>query len=551
MNKLISKERIPNLIQIIIFGLLTICMIFKCRYGFSNIDESFYITIPHRILQGDNLFKDEWNISLMSAFITYPFVKLRMLFTNSTEGICLYMRYSFVFVNTLTAAFVWRRLKRYSEWGAWLVSIVFLIYAPFCIMALSYNSGGLICMVIALIIYMQKQNIVDMFIGGYIFGLGVLCCPYSVIIFLYLVIMDIKNKRGFKFIAAFIAGGGFLLIGVVYSILSNMPLEKFLEIAAILVAGDEEHGVSIISKIITYPQSVLFANSFNVYFIAVYAVIFILIFVVNAELKNKILSFTFYIIAVNIILSLFIEHYINKLMFPLAITGILFYFVNKKVRYRDLLEYVYIPGLIFSLTMHMQSNQIYYAISSGSLIMVLASVVFIVEAYQVMIDNEKGDTLKRLSTVGLYVMVSSFVLGELFLRIYNVFWEDSILTQSYRLNDGPEKGLIVSEEKYNLYNEYYEDVVSNIGNDENVLFLSDKTYLYLMGGFKNSSYSSWLSGETSNWLYKLALYYEFNPENMPSIVFLDKEYLEIEEAVVNMGYPNKIVTQKGNMIFRR
>ncbi|SDH61410.1 hypothetical protein SAMN05421493_102123 [Pseudobutyrivibrio sp. 49] len=550
MNKFIFKERIPNLIKIMIFGLIAICMIFKCRYGFSNIDESFYITIPYRILQGDNLFKDEWNISLMSAYITYPFVKLWMLFTNSTEGICLYMRYAFVFVNTLTAAFVWKRLKRYSEWGAWLASIAFLIYAPFCVGALSYNSGGLICMVIALIIYMQKQNIVDMFIGGYIFGLAVLCCPYSVILFLYLVIMDVINKRGFKYIVAFVLGGGFLLIGVIYSILSNMPLEKFIEIASIMVSGDEEHGVSIISKIITYPQTILTGNIFNIYFIAIYVVAFILMLVLKEGVRNKLLTLLFYIITVNLILSLFIEHYINKLMFPIAMTGIIFYFYNN-VRYRDLLEYVYIPGLIFSLTMHIQSNQFYYAITSGSVIMVLASMVFIYEAFSEFTSADRSIISHRIGQVGFYTLVSVFLVGEMFLRIYNVFWEDSIKTQCYRLMAGPEKGLIVSEEKNSLYNEYYEDVTNNLNSDDEVLFLSDKTYLYLMGGYKNMSYSAWLSGEPANWINKLSAYYEFNPEKIPSVIFIDKEYSELQDIISEYGYENVVITEQGNIIYRK
>ena len=49
-------------------------LFWKCQFGFGNIDESFYITIPYRLFQGDALFLQEWHLSQMAGVITMPFV---------------------------------------------------------------------------------------------------------------------------------------------------------------------------------------------------------------------------------------------------------------------------------------------------------------------------------------------------------------------------------------------------------------------------------------------------------------------------------------------
>lgn len=543
LKKYISKNNSLIILQTIVFVIFTVCMYWKCRYGFANIDESFYITIPNRIIQGDHLFKDEWNLSLLSSYLVYPFVKLKLLFSGNLEGVCLYMRYMFVVVNTATAAFIWIRFKRYSEVGAWLSAIVFLIYTPFCISALSYNSGGIICFTISLILYMQKENIFEMVIAGFVFALGVFCCPYTAIIFVYLLIVDIYNKKSIKEIVAFVVGGLLLLGLFAFNILANMSVNEFLDILKMLASGDVDHNLSMISKILIYPQTVLFANVFNIYFIAAYAIIFVIMFFVRGQKKEIVFLITYVVTIINIITSLFVEHYINKLVFPVAIVGVIFYFHYLRGKQNELFQYMYIPGLIFTLTMHIQSNQFYYAIASGSLLMVLASMVFIYEV-------SKNLSLKKFSKAGCYLLFTVFILSELYLRIYNVFWEESILTQTTKLEKGPQKGLIVSDEKYDMYNEYYEEVTSNIRDDESVLFISDRTYLYLMGGFQNASYSAWLTGETNMWLPKLEEYYDFNPKKKPTVIFLDKEFLELEEAVDAMGYTDKTVTKKGNIVYR-
>ncbi|MCC8164300.1 MAG: hypothetical protein LIO86_14340, partial [Lachnospiraceae bacterium] len=42
----------------------------RIRLGYADIDESFYLTVPYRILQGDSFLVDEWHLSQLLAFLT-------------------------------------------------------------------------------------------------------------------------------------------------------------------------------------------------------------------------------------------------------------------------------------------------------------------------------------------------------------------------------------------------------------------------------------------------------------------------------------------------
>jgi hypothetical protein len=94
-------------------------------------------------LNGDSLFVDEWHISQLSAFLLYPLLKVYMLINKSTEGIILSFRYIYMAVQLLVSLIGYCLLKKQGRKEAMLSSILFVIFIPYTIMALSYNTIGL------------------------------------------------------------------------------------------------------------------------------------------------------------------------------------------------------------------------------------------------------------------------------------------------------------------------------------------------------------------------------------------------------------------------
>ncbi len=145
----------------VLLTLVSVFLIWKCKYGFGNIDESFYITIPYRLFKGDALFLHEWHLSQMAGFLTFPIVSLYMLIKGSTVGIVLFMRYACTVLQIATAIFIYIRLNKINWLGALVASLSYALYIPFEIMALSYNSMAIMALVICTVIIFtaQKGNI--------------------------------------------------------------------------------------------------------------------------------------------------------------------------------------------------------------------------------------------------------------------------------------------------------------------------------------------------------------------------------------------------------
>ena len=93
----------------ILYAILYVCtmafLLWKCRFGFGNIDESFYLTIPYRLCQGDGLLLHEWHLSQLSGFLLLPAMKAYLAVFGSTTGIILSFRILFTVAWGMAALF--------------------------------------------------------------------------------------------------------------------------------------------------------------------------------------------------------------------------------------------------------------------------------------------------------------------------------------------------------------------------------------------------------------------------------------------------------------
>ena len=157
---------------------ITIFSFWKCRYGLGNNAEPFYLTIPYRMTQGDKLFFHEWHVSQAAAFFLFPLMKIYLLIFKNTVGIIIHFRYIYICVNAIVTMFVYRRLKKYGL-SAGVVCILYFLFVPFNIMALSYNSidlaSNFLCTVFLLTADEKKKT--DYIIAGIFFAMMVLCQP--------------------------------------------------------------------------------------------------------------------------------------------------------------------------------------------------------------------------------------------------------------------------------------------------------------------------------------------------------------------------------------
>ena len=85
---------------------------FRLKWGMADIDETFYLSIPLRLVQGDALLVEEWNLSQLSSFLLYPLMKVYLYVFKSTEGIIIAFRVIYVLAQTLITIVTYFVIKK-------------------------------------------------------------------------------------------------------------------------------------------------------------------------------------------------------------------------------------------------------------------------------------------------------------------------------------------------------------------------------------------------------------------------------------------------------
>ena len=540
-----------------------IVLLWKCRYGFGNRDEAFYLTVPYRLWQGDALFSQEWHLSQMAGLLLLPFVTAYMEIVGSTTGILLAFRRICTLVWWTGACVLYFRMRKNDQVGAALAAILFVLYIPFGIMALSYNSMGIWNLLMAAVLLQGKKRKGEWILSGILFSAAVLCCPYlAFVYFLYTGVTLVKSlmKKGERdekeqwfYFSAGIAGS--VLVFLVFA-LGRASLQEIIGAVPFIFRDPEHHQKSLWKYLLDYVNCVFHCTETAP---AIYTGMVILILAVLADKKREKHGAVYISVACVLTLMLQIsvliwKQRLNYLMFPLNLIGAFCYFLMwKNHTLSDLLRNFFvlfwIPGILYSFCISMTSNQGFYAVSSASTVAAVGSTIIVVLTVKGMMKQEIIQMRDKKILIMSVILVFLLQLGsEAVLRYQTVFWEDSLREQNCLITEGPEAGLYVTEGKQRMYLEILEDL-KPLKEAETVLFLSKNTWMYLCGDWRMGSYSAWLSGVNELTMERLEGYYRRNPIKMPDMVWAEKKYEpQADWLCARYGYKKKAV-KSGFLLF--
>ena len=165
------------------FAALTAYFVIVAPRGISIIEQTYYLTIPHRMAMGDRLLIDEWHLSQFSAILQYPLYKIAYAVAGN-EGIALVFRYLYIAVRLVVSLFMFRRLREYKYTGL-VCSLMYCRYTPIETFALSYNTMSLMaCTVVFLLLFTgKKEKSAALFSAGVFTACAVLSEPAMAIIY--------------------------------------------------------------------------------------------------------------------------------------------------------------------------------------------------------------------------------------------------------------------------------------------------------------------------------------------------------------------------------
>ena len=520
----------------------------KCVFGFGGNDEAFYLTVPQRFNMGDALIKDEWHLSQLSGFLLMPFVWLFTTITGSTEGIILAARVLYIIFHATVSIVIYSRIRKYGYVSVF-ASVLYFIYTPYDIMAMSYNTMGLDFVTLAGVImgtasYKKKLPLI---VSGVAFAAAVLCCPYLAAAYILygicvLILTFIKNKET-KFIlkSELFAGKTFLFFSIgIFALaavflvfaLTRVSIKEIFNNLPYLMTDPEHPQIALGSRFGMYFKSIY--NCHSHFKIALFSYL-VMIVVMIIDRKRKSHRSIYLIVTTAIVIFCYVlllpqltYSTYNAIMFPLIFIGITSYILCEN-KPKPLFASLFVPGIIYSLAICFSSNQYFYVISMVITASKIASYVFLAQLLREMKttqDNiEYAVWVKRGSF--LFVAFMIFLQGafQITVKAEHCFWESGNTSNlTAQIKNGPAKGIYTNVNNCNTYEQIYSDLQYYKNKQEDkILFLTSKTWCYLAVDFPYGTLSAWISGEKPSSVERLKTYYRVNYEEIPKYIYIPKD----------------------------
>lgn len=549
-----KKKLIADAVFLLFWLGATAFLVWKAHYGFADRDESFYLTIPKRILQGDAILVEEWHVSQLSGILLVPIMAIYLLINPTAVGMMLHFRLIYVGLQAIVSLILYSRLKRYSTVGALMGALIFMIYAPFGISALSYNSMGVELFALSTVLFVTRETgwgkyrglFYDAIVGA-LFSAAVLCQPYlAALYFVYAIcalVWSIVLKRS-KISALSLSRLLGITIGVALSVMafawllfSRTDLHTLMK-AIPLILSDPEHPARTLWS--TVESFVWCIKTSSPIAPLCYLSIGILMLAAALDRRSKTRKTIYFTLAAAISVVYAVKlrdwSFINCMMMPLNLVGAVSFFLLKKRPY-PLFFGVWLPTVFFAWAISATSNQGFLVISSAFSVGTLISALFV---FMFVGEYEIPEPHSILSTVAATMTCLVVFAFGIELRATQNFWDGRTGDLDHVIEEGVNRGVITSEYNKIRWERLLEDTAPLRSiEDGNVLYFSTETAMYLSDNKRSSAFSSWISiGDKEEHQIKAALdrlcdYYELCPDKFPDYIYVDIKTNGTLDAIVS------------------
>ena len=514
------------------FVLAALLCLWKVPLEIQGQDEAFYLTIPKRLLDGDIFLADEWHGSQFAAIFSYPLIRLHRL-VFGYDAIVLHFRYIYVFFQALCSAAIYGCFRKHGLFAV-LASLYFFLFTPFDIMALSYNTVGLMLVTLTGAVLAAAKRNRTFCLGGVLFAGAVLCCPYlaagyalySAAILVYAIAARDKRKDTLVKWAWFTLGCGICAVLLLIFMLTRASFSEIWRSVPMLFSDPEHAQKSILGTLRWYALCVVNLTSHGRVNITLYGIALLMAVMDNRRYARKLIYLgASAVIALVMLSELFptvTSTGYNSIMFPLAPVGLMAFAVTEK---RDLRVFLFpfLGGMTYSLCIFFSSNNGVYILTAMSAAANVGSILLIGGALAE--ARESGRQLYRDLSCLLIILFAAQYSLMVYTKVHHKFWssaDNSSLTQV--IQEGPYRGIRVTPETEAAYLAELETLRPLFDKEGSVLYAAGRTWYYLATPELGiGSYSAWLSGQTDITIERLDIYYRQNPEKLPDYIFIPLE----------------------------
>lgn len=243
-EKAVSASCIRKAVISILIVLSVIASATKILTGF-DIDEAYALAIPYRVLQGDRLFADMWEVHQTSFLLPWLFMKLFYFLTGEMTGIVFYMRVITTLLHLGMSILVYAGAKKifgikkecalffglsyYNFLPKWMINM------DFSMQQLWFFTLFVLCLLYAGIFEAEKggngKRRVWLAVAGLMLALDVLAYPGMVVLYPVTVFLLLFKKKSGKWADVFSLTAGCFAAAVLFfiGIFRYMSLGQLLE----------------------------------------------------------------------------------------------------------------------------------------------------------------------------------------------------------------------------------------------------------------------------------------------------------------------------------
>ncbi|MCL2701348.1 MAG: hypothetical protein FWE88_06610 [Phycisphaerae bacterium] len=521
-------------------------------FGFDWSDEPFYLSLVHRLYQGDVYLVHEWHPTQFFSVLLLPLYTAYVKLHGSTEGVFLFFRLAYVLFSLGVACVLFRVLRRNGTLPALMAALVYLFYAKASIGTLSYNtmSVGFSALALACVYSCAvggKRRGLTAFGAGVFVALAAWCMPPLIVAYLagwaamiVARIVGVRQAAGMHLgLAAWRAAGLSLAgaalvaaVGAAYVLATVPSLSTLAETLPQLFADPAHPREGPVAKLVGYGITVV-----DLYYgRAVWLILACVAYVAGRRVWKKPLhpvekgALFLLSAALTAVMAVRAPHWpISHVLVAMAIWGLLLFALTDK-RNEKLFACFYVPGMLFSLGNFFASNTQMLAIADGILPAACASMFFLAD-----FADELRAALKK-PTTGTRIMKSpmagslrvaaaamptiamtTIVAVVSYERVMLTYREAPLTSLTERIDAGPAAGLYTEHARAAQYHRVRADLAQYASQDGRLFVLNLLPWAYLDTDMRCGTFTAWRTFCDDG---RIERYYDIHPDRLPTVILV-------------------------------
>lgn len=509
-------------------------------------DEAYIVTMAVRLLNGNRIFDDMWELHMTSAWPAYLGLLFYRGMTGTLEGGILFLRFLSVVLQSLVALTAYRILNRYHDRNvAMLTGLAVVSFLPRATQNLEYGLLEMLFVLLSVLLLYEElmrreggeaKSAVRVICAGILYALGVLAYPTIVISFpvllTALVFLQKKEPGRWKLPLIFAGACGFCAVLFCVYIFSYLtPAELIENIQGILADGMH----SDIGKTQTYLLQLLELLK-RTGMIALAAGICYAVF--YKWEKRKSLFFYYLLLAGAMIFVGFNVTGLRpsgpiglQIRYILAALAAIFFAIKMKAG--KLAGLFLIPGWAIYAGAMLGSNMGFEENASFLYLAVFAAVM-LMTAYA----RKQGGQYCRIGLFCAGCFVFSIIFSKGYLVRVTGTGPANIMEQRVQMESGLRRGIYVYPQEAETYAGKEAEVRKYSTQDDVILYLGNDA---LCNTFTEGEFTSATCISTPIYNEEWVKYYENEKHPQPTVLFLDKDMMADWESFAGTEFGTYLI----------